>query len=117
MARCTTAVLVAVVVAMLLATPHINATISCEQVVIWLTPCISYGIFGGKVAPECCSGMKALNAAANTTADHRSQCQCVKEGAARIPGLNYTKVNELPDICGTHCPYRLTTDLDCSKVN
>ncbi|GAY65484.1 hypothetical protein CUMW_241440 [Citrus unshiu] len=69
--------------------------ITCEQVTIWLTPCISYSVLE----------------------DRRTQCNCVKEGAARIPGLDYDRVNMLPDICGSKCPYKLTHDLDCSKVN
>ncbi|KAK6234523.1 hypothetical protein QUC31_018319 [Theobroma cacao] len=105
----------ALLVSMLVAAPYVNATISCEQVTNWLTPCITYGLFGGTVPPGCCEGIKTLNAASNTTEDRRAQCNCVKEGAAKIPGLNYDRVNELPGKCGTTCPYKLSYDLDCSK--
>ncbi|KAH9668415.1 non-specific lipid-transfer protein 1 [Citrus sinensis] len=94
---------------------NVATAITCEQVTIWLTPCISYGVLGGAVQPACCEGIRALNAASKTTEDRRTQCNCVKEGAARIPGLDYDRVNMLPDICRSKCPYKLTHDLDCSK--
>lgn len=94
---------------------HVNAAITCEQVTYYLTPCIGYGVFGGTVAPACCTGIKTLLAAAKTTEDLRKKCNCVKEGAARIPGLNYDRVNEIPGKCGTTSPYKVTPDVDCSK--
>ncbi|EOY34699.1 PREDICTED: non-specific lipid-transfer protein 1 [Theobroma cacao] len=96
---------------------HVNAAITCEEVTYYLIPCIGYGVFGGTVAPSCCTGIKTLDAAAKTTEDRREKCNCVKEGAARIPGLNYTRVNEIPGLRGTTCPYKVTPDVDCSKVN
>lgn len=100
---------------LLIAAPHVDATITCEQVTIWLTPCISYGVIGGTVLPACCDGLKALTAAAKTTEDRRTKCNCIKNGAAMIPGLDYDRVNKLPGICGTSCNFTLTHDLDCSK--
>ena len=114
------AFMAALIVSMLMVGRHINsvdAKITCEQVTIWLTPCIGYGVLGGVVPASCCQGIKALNAASNTTEDRRAQCNCVKEGAAKIPGLDYDRVNKLPGICGSKCPYKLTHDLNCSKVN
>ncbi|KAF5744446.1 non-specific lipid-transfer protein 1-like isoform X1 [Tripterygium wilfordii] len=107
------------IMSILVGVPEANAAsaITCEQVTIWLTPCIGYGVLGGVVPDACCSGIKALNAASKTAEDRRTQCQCVKEGAARIPGLNYDRVNTLPDICGSACPYKLSPTLDCSKLN
>ncbi|KAJ0008082.1 hypothetical protein Pint_30605 [Pistacia integerrima] len=81
----------------------------------WLTPCIGYGVMGGVFPASCCQGIRALNAASNTTEDRRAQCNCDKEGAAKIPGLDYDRVNTLPGICGSNCPYKLTHDLDCSN--
>ncbi|XP_052300986.1 non-specific lipid-transfer protein 1-like isoform X5 [Citrus sinensis] len=90
---------IATMLLLLLAPLNAATTITCEQVTIWLTPCISYGVLGGAVQPACCEGIRALNAASKTTEDRRTQCNCVKEGAARIPGLDYDRVNMLPDIC------------------
>ncbi|XP_044495738.1 non-specific lipid-transfer protein 1-like isoform X2 [Mangifera indica] len=104
------------IVSMLMGGGRVGAKITCEQVTIWLTPCIGYGVMGGPVPVSCCQGIRALNAASNTTEDRQAQCNCVKEGAAKIPGLDYDRVNTLPGICGSNCPYKLTHDLDCSKV-
>ncbi|PPD70716.1 hypothetical protein GOBAR_DD32412 [Gossypium barbadense] len=93
-------------VSMLLPRHRVGAAITCEQVTYLLIPCISYGVFGGTVAPSCCTGIKTLDAAAKTTEDRRKKCNCIKEGAAKIPGLNYDRVNEIPAKCGTTCPYK-----------
>ncbi|KAJ8751319.1 hypothetical protein K2173_016503 [Erythroxylum novogranatense] len=96
---------------------NVNATteITCERVTMLLSPCISYGVMGGVVAPGCCEGLKALDDAEKSTEDRQAACTCVKNGASMIPGLDYDRVNELPGLCGTTCPYRVTPDLDCSK--
>ncbi|PON37679.1 Lipid transfer protein/Par allergen [Parasponia andersonii] len=81
------------------------ANIACEQVTNWLIPCISYGVLGGTVAPECCQGLKELIAAKHTQDDRRRvSCHCIQEGAARIPGINYDRINDLPGLCSTSCP-------------
>ncbi|KAL4309977.1 hypothetical protein GQ457_01G025200 [Hibiscus cannabinus] len=106
------------IVSTLVAVPqHVRAAITCDQVTYLLVPCIGYGLFGGTVAPTCCTGIKTLEADAKTAEERRKKCECIKEGAARIPGLNYDRVNEIPAKCGTTCPYKLTPDVDCSKVN
>ncbi|XVF46117.1 hypothetical protein PTKIN_Ptkin03bG0001000 [Pterospermum kingtungense] len=85
--------LVSTLLVMAMAIPHhVNAAITCEEVTYYLIPCIGYGVFGGTVDPTCCTGIKTLDAAAKTTEDRRKKCNCVKEGAARIPGLNYDRV-------------------------
>ncbi|KAI5321530.1 hypothetical protein L3X38_030601 [Prunus dulcis] len=95
-----------------------NATITCGEVTALLTPCIPFGVFGGTVPPDCCKGIKGLNAAQNATAeDRRIACSCIQEGAAMIPGINYDRINTLGDVCGSPCPYKVYPSTDCSKVN
>ncbi|PON37680.1 Lipid transfer protein/Par allergen [Parasponia andersonii] len=104
---------------MLLAAPsRVDAAsnITCEQVTTWLTPCISYGVFGGTVAPECCQGIKDLNAAYHTKDDIRAACTCIQDGAAMIPGIDYDRINNIPGLCGTSCPYKVYPSTNCSKV-
>lgn len=91
------------------------ATLTCEQVTKWLTPCISYGVFGGTVSPECCQGIKDLNAAYYTKDDIRAACTCIHDRAALIPGLDYDRINDIPGLCGTTCPYKVYPSTDCSK--
>ncbi|KAG8633684.1 non-specific lipid-transfer protein 1 [Manihot esculenta] len=107
---------VIVVCSLFVIAPHVYAKISCEQVTMLLTPCIPYAVFGGDVPPACCSGIKESLALVKTTEDLRLKCECVKEGAAGIPGLNYTRVNELPAKCGTTSPYLVSPNTDCSKL-
>ncbi|CAL1368399.1 unnamed protein product [Linum trigynum] len=96
--------------------PCAKAEISCLQITMQLTPCIPYGVLGGSVPPACCQGVKDSMALVNTTEDLRAKCQCVKDGAAGIPGINYTRVNELPSICHVTVPYVVSPETDCSKL-
>ncbi|XP_070674762.1 non-specific lipid-transfer protein 1-like [Malus domestica] len=90
-------VIVAIVFLLVTAPSVTNATITCGEVVVLLTPCIPFGVFGGTVPPDCCKGIKGLNAAKKTTMDRRIACSCIQEGAARIPGINYDRINTLCD--------------------
>ncbi|KAF3454804.1 hypothetical protein FNV43_RR05252 [Rhamnella rubrinervis] len=109
--------MVAVIACLLVGSaPQVGATITCTQVTNLLTPCISYGVFGGTVSKECCTGIYKLNAAYKTKEDIRQACSCVKDGAAMIPGINYDRINEIPGKCGTKCPYKVYPDTDCSRV-
>ncbi|CAN0901713.1 Non-specific lipid-transfer protein Cor a 8.0101 [Linum grandiflorum] len=96
--------------------PYVKAEISCPLITIQLTPCIPYGVLGGEVPEACCQGVKDSQALVKTTEDLREKCQCVKDGAAGIPGLNYTRVNELPAKCGTKELYVVSPNTDCSKL-
>ncbi|KAI9161788.1 hypothetical protein LWI28_020680 [Acer negundo] len=109
--------LIVVLVSISLIPPHVNAEVTCEQITMWLTPCIGYSVLGGVVPAACCEGIKTCIAAKKTKKDRQLGCNCVKDLAAKIPGLNYDRVNEIPGICGTTVPYKITPDLDCSKVN
>ncbi|KAH7564755.1 hypothetical protein ACOSP7_021514 [Xanthoceras sorbifolium] len=97
--------------------PHVNAQVTCEQITLWLTPCIGYSVVGGVVPGACCQGIKTALAAKKTVEDRRMGCNCVKDLAAKIPGLNYDRVNEIPGICGITIPYKISPSLDCTKVN
>ncbi|CAN6556296.1 unnamed protein product [Malus baccata var. baccata] len=92
-------VILAIVFLFVTAASVSNATITCSEVVVFLTPCIPFGVFGGTVPLDCCKGIKRLNAAQNTTMDQRIACSCIQEGAARIPRINYDRINTLGDVC------------------
>ncbi|KAL5580529.1 hypothetical protein UlMin_012971 [Ulmus minor] len=110
------AVLVVVLVCLLVVAPGAEAAVTCEQVTNWLTPCISYGVFGGTVLPACCEGIKELNNSYQTKEDIRESCSCIQDGAARIPGIDYDRINQIPGLCGTTCPFKVYPSTDCSKV-
>ncbi|KAK2638755.1 hypothetical protein Ddye_026550 [Dipteronia dyeriana] len=82
------------VVSMFLVPAH--AAVTCQQVTFWLTPCISYGVMGGIVAPGCCSGIKALNdvlssSAPLSTAQTKCRQMSLKDGVCTKCRQNMAK--------------------------
>ncbi|KAJ1422930.1 Plant lipid transfer protein/Par allergen [Sesbania bispinosa] len=116
MAATKMALVAAVMACMLIAGSYAEANLTCDQVTIWLTPCISYAVMGGSVSPLCCQGVYSLIAAKkNNVEDRRLACQCIKDKLAYIPGIDYNRVNAIPGKCGTKCPYKISPSTDCSK--
>lgn len=94
-----------------------QATITCGQVVRYLTPCISYVENGGAVPDACCNGIRTLNGQAQTTADRQGVCKCVKDA---ISGFSYNGYNValaagLPSKCGVNLPYKISPSTDCKR--
>ena len=117
MARMQLAVAIAVVAAavvVLAATSE--AAITCGQVSSAISPCLSYARGQGS-APSagCCSGVKSLNNAARSTADKRTACNCLKNAARGISGLNAGNAASIPSKCGVSVPYTISTSTDCSR--
>ncbi|CAL5202675.1 unnamed protein product [Lathyrus oleraceus] len=110
-------VLISVMMAcMLISSSYGKATLTCEQVTVWLTPCIPYGTLGGSVLPLCCQGVHSLNAAYKNGDDRRLTCHCVQDRAALIPLIDYTRINQIGDLCGSKCPFKVYPSTDCDKV-
>ncbi|WP_404852727.1 non-specific lipid-transfer protein [Escherichia coli] len=105
-----------VLAVMLIAGPHAEA-ITCGQVASGLASCISYLQGSGPLPPQCCSGVKSLNAAASTPADRKTACGCLKQIAGSIPRINYSFASGLPGKCGVQIGYPISLSTDCSKVN
>ncbi|PIN05766.1 hypothetical protein CDL12_21691 [Handroanthus impetiginosus] len=93
-----------------------EAAISCSSVASYLNPCLPYvtnkGPLGG-----CCNGIKGLFAAAKTTADRQSVCNCLKSLAGSTAGISPDKAAGLPGQCGINIPYKISPSTDCAKVN
>ena len=115
MAVAKVALVASVMAFMLIVGSHAQATVTCDQVAIWLTPCISYTVMGGSVSPLCCQGIYSLHKAEKNGDDRRSSCQCIKDKAAYIPGIDYNRVNTIPGLCNATCPYKVYPVTDCSK--
>jgi hypothetical protein len=112
------AVATAAVVALVLlaAAATSEAAISCGQVASAIAPCISYARGQGSgPSAGCCSGVKSLNNAARTTADRRAACNCLKNAAAGVSGLNAGNAASIPSKCGVSIPYTISTSTDCSR--
>nr|KJB71511.1 hypothetical protein B456_011G128200 [Gossypium raimondii] len=89
-----------VVLCMVVGAPLAQGTVTCGQVTGSLAPCINYlrGNGAGAVPQGCCSGIKSLNSAAQTTPDRQAACKCIKSAAAGIPGINYGIASGLPGL-------------------
>ncbi|PIA39078.1 hypothetical protein AQUCO_02700329v1 [Aquilegia coerulea] len=108
--------LVCVMVAsMVMTTPHVEAAVTCNVVASNLIACITYLKSGGAVPSTCCSGIKSLNAAATTTSDRQTACQCLKQLATSISGLKTGPTSTLPAKCGVSVGYPISASVDCSK--
>ncbi|XP_010931360.1 non-specific lipid-transfer protein 1 isoform X2 [Elaeis guineensis] len=117
MAGSSASMVVALVLAMaLLAPPGRADAITCSDVYGDLLPCVAYVQAGGSVAPQCCSGLRSLLAAARTADDRRTACRCLKTISARFPGY-VSRANTIPGKCGVSIPYKFSPSIDCSKIN
>ncbi|KVI11411.1 non-specific lipid-transfer protein 1-like [Cynara cardunculus var. scolymus] len=109
-------VICVVVACMVVATPYVEAAITCGQLAGKLAPCLNYLKVGGSVPAACCSGVKSLNAAAKSTPDRKTACGCLKSAYASNSGINANYASGLPSKCGVSIPYKISPNTDCSKV-
>ncbi|HAP2020857.1 TPA: non-specific lipid-transfer protein [Escherichia coli] len=91
--------------------------ISCGQVTSGLVPCFGYLAAGGPVPPACCNGVRGLNNAAKTTPDRQTACGCLKGILAANTRINLNNANSLPGKCGISIGYKITPNIDCSKIH
>ncbi|XP_009372013.1 non-specific lipid-transfer protein [Pyrus x bretschneideri] len=105
----------ALVVALSMAVSVAHA-ITCGQVTSSLAPCINYAKGGGVVPPACCNGIRTINGIARTTADRQAACNCLKNLAGSIRGVNPNNAAALPGKCGVNVPYKISTSTNCATV-
>ena len=106
-----------IIMALVVITPQARATVSCGTVASSLAPCLNYleGGATGTVPLGCCTGIKSLNNAAQSTPDRQTVCQCLKTAAKAMPGVNVGLASTVPSKCGVHIPYKLDPSTDCSS--
>ncbi|RZC63035.1 hypothetical protein C5167_024806 [Papaver somniferum] len=87
----------------------------CTPVLDSITPCIDYAFTGGQTVPQqCCDNIKKIS----TTKDDRQQvCQCAKNLAPMVPGLNYENVGNILKKCGVDVSLKISPEIDCAKLN
>ncbi|RWW53269.1 hypothetical protein BHE74_00040253 [Ensete ventricosum] len=101
---------------LLLLAPHAaQAAISCGQVISYLIPCLGYAQGTGPLTERCCSGVRGLNDAAQTTPDRQATCNCLKRSAAGVSGIQPGLISGIPSKCGINVPYRISPSTDCSR--
>ncbi|KAJ6993114.1 non-specific lipid-transfer protein 1-like [Populus alba x Populus x berolinensis] len=101
----------------LLSAPMLNVdALSCGVVAGDLAQCLTYLKKGGRVPLACCKGVKALKNAAKTTQDRRDACNCLKQTASKVGGVNAGFAAALPRICGVNIPYKFSTSTNCARL-
>ncbi|CAN6194924.1 unnamed protein product [Urochloa humidicola] len=92
-----------------------RADIACPDVLSDMEPCLSF-LQGDGTTPsgQCCAGARSVYAAADTTAERRATCECLKTAYRQI-NAQLSAAQALPDDCGLSLPYTITPDIDCSK--
>ncbi|KAJ1688835.1 hypothetical protein LUZ63_012990 [Rhynchospora breviuscula] len=111
------AMLAALTIVLVMAAPTAKAALTCGQVTGYIASCMPYA--EGKVAAptgQCCTGIKTLNSVAKSTPDRQATCNCLKNAAKQIKGLNGGNVAGLPGKCGVSIPYVISDRTDCSRV-
>ncbi|KAK6162637.1 hypothetical protein DH2020_002478 [Rehmannia glutinosa] len=81
--------------------------VTCGQVDAALVPCINY-LTGHEASPSppCCAGVKAVKGMAQTTADKRACCGCVKAAANRYADLKDAAPESSNQVwCPNGCTY------------
>lgn len=106
-------IFVAVVVWMMLVTPHAQS-ISCQTVVKGLLPCRTFLKQGGALPESCCNGVRSLNSAANTPSARRTACQCMKV-AAKAYKVKPQYAAVVPSKCNVNIGYAISYNTNCNK--
>ncbi|KAJ1259461.1 hypothetical protein BS78_10G157300 [Paspalum vaginatum] len=98
----------------LAAVQQARATVTCRDVVNDLSPCLGF-LQGNEGQPsgQCCDGVRALYAAADTKADRQATCECLKAAYSQV-NAQLSAAQELPADCGISLNYNITPDIDCS---
>ncbi|CAL5004229.1 unnamed protein product [Urochloa decumbens] len=102
---------------MVMAARPAEGAVTCAEVDASLLPCVGY-LTGKEAAPpgECCAGVKRIRVMPSGTAERRQACECVKQAAAKFPGLNANAIASLPTQCGAPLPFPLTLNFDCTTM-
>ncbi|XP_019186248.1 PREDICTED: non-specific lipid-transfer protein 1-like isoform X1 [Ipomoea nil] len=114
-AACMVVMSMVVVAAAMMAGLHAQS-VTCGTVVTELSPCMNYVRNGGAVPMNCCDGIRSLYKSAATTADRQTVCNCMKNAAASVPGINLELAANLPEKCGVTLPYKISLSTNCATV-
>ncbi|XP_060169171.1 non-specific lipid-transfer protein 1-like [Lycium barbarum] len=91
--------------------------LTCGQVDASLAPCIPYLNQGGEPGAACCSGVKSLKGLAQSTADKKAACNCVKAAANRYANLKDDAAQALPTKCGVTMDTPISRNVNCDAIS
>ncbi|KAL9362029.1 hypothetical protein Peur_044814 [Populus x canadensis] len=107
----------ALLLCIVLSAPMLNVdALSCGVVAVDLEPCLTYLKMGGRVPPACCKGVVALKSAAETTQDRQDACNCMKQTASKVGGVNAVFAAALPRLCRVNISYNISTSTNCTSI-
>ncbi|KAL5550622.1 hypothetical protein UlMin_000798 [Ulmus minor] len=104
-----------VLLVMVVAAPVAQGAIACGTVTGYLLPCLNYLKGAAPLPAGCCSGVKTLNNVARSTPDRQSACNCLKQAATTIKGINTGLAGGLPGKCGVNIPFKISPQTNCNK--
>ncbi|OMO89082.1 Plant lipid transfer protein/Par allergen [Corchorus olitorius] len=99
-----------------------TAALTCDDVEREVSPCVTHvNSMGKKAEVECCKGARTLNKMAQTPADHREACKCIKnilhrmrESEEGLTGEMESFAGTLPGKCGAiNVPYKISLSTNC----
>ncbi|PUZ60386.1 hypothetical protein GQ55_4G121000 [Panicum hallii var. hallii] len=100
-----------------LAVPVVLADdVSCSGVINDLSLCLDF-LQGnaGQPSDRCCTGVKAIYAAADTAAARQATCECLKS-AYNMVNADLYATQTLPGACGVPLSYTISPDINCSQI-
>lgn len=91
-------------------------TITCNTITDKIKPCLTYVMSGGHVSKECCNSCKSCLGNATTILDRQTLCSCVNEILSTITEKQVNRIASIPKKCDAKFPFKISKDVDCSKV-
>ncbi|XP_050209856.1 non-specific lipid-transfer protein A-like [Mercurialis annua] len=88
--------------------------VDCGQVNSSLATCIPF-LTGADASPSasCCAGIKNIKTLAQTLADKRAACECIKTAAAHYPNIKDDAASSLPKKCGADINIPISRTTNC----
>ncbi|PON56442.1 Lipid transfer protein/Par allergen [Parasponia andersonii] len=90
--------------------------ITCQQVDVALSSCVSY-LTGSTAEPSqgCCNGVSSIKQNTPTKTDRQTACQCVKDAASKISSLKDDAAQQLPAKCKLQINVPISKTVDCGR--
>ncbi|KAL3334100.1 hypothetical protein AABB24_030724, partial [Solanum stoloniferum] len=91
-------------------------SITCDTVNDSAIPCLNYVTYGGNVSEECCKSFISCLNNATTISDRQIMCSCIKDLFFTATSILVKRTASIPEQCGIKFPFKISKDVDSSKV-
>ncbi|KAF8043324.1 hypothetical protein BT93_A1612 [Corymbia citriodora subsp. variegata] len=91
---------------------------TCQYVDEYFPDCFDYLVGYYTIPPqECCRGVGVLNYMAHHLMRPHVICRCIEAMVKGFkPQLMASRIEALPEYCGTHLSFPISVSMDCSRV-